>query len=166
MRSKGRAKARWAQLCTQKAYASNFWEFTENLFSVSLFLSVLSARQIPSSIFLANLTAVIAMTSCLPIQSGYVPCRLHVLYLMIAQLITLDEFAKKIHKCHSKSSPSPLDGVGYIIFKRYPALWPAILDLVNSCWNSQRVPWIWKKAIIKLIPKPPALVNPSNLSKF
>ena len=78
----------------------------------------------------------------------------------------MTEVIGKIKRTRSKSAPSPLDGISYEIFKRCPALWPALLDLYNCCWRSCSVPECWKQAIIKLIPKQPVYADPSVLSNF
>ena len=52
------------------------------------------------------------------------------------------------------------------VYKRCPSLWPALLDLFNSCWSCQSIPQLWKKAVIKLIPKGTTLDNCSDMSNF
>ena len=80
--------------------------------------------------------------------------------------ITMSEIIWNIKKSHAKSSPSPVNGIGYVVFKRCPSLWPALLNLFNECWSSQRVPTICKQVTIKLIPKPPAFSKASDINNF
>ena len=56
--------------------------------------------------------------------------------------------------------------MSYKIFKRCPALLPALVDLYNACWQSQAVPLAWKQGVIKLIPKQSAADNPAEPSNF
>ena len=67
--------------------------------------------------------------------------------------ITIAEISEIIKRSKSSSSPSPIDRVSYKIFKRCPALLPALVDLYNACWESQTVPLAWKHGVIRLIPK-------------
>ena len=62
-----------------------------------------------------------------------------------------------------RSSPSPLDQVPYLVFKRCPSLGPALLDLFNTCWRLRTVPPPWKKG---LIPKADASNSPHLPSNF
>ena len=64
------------------------------------------------------------------------------------------------------SSPSPLDQVPYLVFKRCPSLGPALLDLFNTCWRLRTVPPPWKKGVIRLIPKADASNSPHLPSNF
>ena len=80
--------------------------------------------------------------------------------------ITISEVSRIIKRSKSSSSPSPIDRVSYKIFKRCPALLPALVDLYNACWQSQAVPLAWKQGVIKLIPKQSAADNPAEPSNF
>ena len=80
--------------------------------------------------------------------------------------ITLSEVAEVIRRTKNSSSPSPMDRVGYQIFKRCPGLLTALVDIYNSCWDLQTVPLAWKQAVIKLIPKERAKSNPAEPSNF
>ena len=80
--------------------------------------------------------------------------------------ITYDELVFTLKKCRSGSSPSPLDAIPYTILKRCPSLLPALLHLYNTCLMTSQIPAQWKAAVIKLIPKPKAVVNPSDPKTF
>ena len=62
--------------------------------------------------------------------------------------ITLSEVAEVIKRTKNSSPPSPIDRVGYQIFKRCPTLLTALVDIYNSRWDSQTVPLAWKQAVI------------------
>ena len=70
-----------------------------------------------------------------------------------------------IKRSEVRSSPSPLDQVPYLVFKRCPSLGPALLDLFNTCWRLRTVPPPWKKGVIRLIPKADASDSPHLPSK-
>ena len=80
--------------------------------------------------------------------------------------IILSEIAEVIKRTKNSSSPSPIDRVGYQIFKRCPTLLTALVNIYNSCWDLQMVPLTWKKVVIKLIPKEGAKINPAEVSNF
>ena len=80
--------------------------------------------------------------------------------------ITIAEISEIIKRSKSSSSPSPIDRVSYKIFKRCPALLPALVDLYNACWESQTVPLAWKHGVIRLIPKQSATDNPAESGHF
>ena len=80
--------------------------------------------------------------------------------------ITIAEISGIIKRSKSSSSPSPIDRVSYKIFKRCPALLPALIDLYNTCWESQTVPLAWKHKVIRLIPKQSATDNPAEPGHF
>ena len=81
-------------------------------------------------------------------------------------LITIVEISEVIKRSKSSSSPSPIDRVSYKIFKRCPALLPALVDLYNTCWESQTVPLAWKYGVIRVIPKQSATDNPAEPGHF
>ena len=80
--------------------------------------------------------------------------------------ITLDEIAAAVKRSRTRSTPSPLDGVPYVVFKRCPALLTALHDVFNICWAQSQVPAQWKVASVKLLGKPAAMDDPSIPSNF
>ena len=70
--------------------------------------------------------------------------------------ISVDEIACAVKKSRSKSSPSPVDGIPYLVFKKCPALLVALHNIFNLCWTSSTVPSAWKLAAVRLIAKPSA----------
>ena len=163
-RSEIKSGIEWQHLRDQEAYANNFWEFTDNLF-------VHSEHILPDCSIDSNIDYFSKSYS----NNGYDTEFVYPDWLSLSSFptppfndgpITFEEVSKKVKKSRSKSSPSPLDGVGYVIYKRCPALWPALLDLFNCCWSTRSVPPLWKRAVNKLIPKPSASMEPSNLSNF
>ena len=79
---------------------------------------------------------------------------------------TPEEVVKVIKKTNHSSAPSPFDRVGYTIFKKCPALIPALLDLFNACWSQAFIPAQWKTAAVKLIAKGSAEDDPGNPGNF
>ena len=71
-----------------------------------------------------------------------------------------------IKYCKSRSSPSPINRIPYQVFKRCPALQPALLDLFNICWANSTVRSTWKTAGIKLLGKSSAIEDPFTPSNF
>ena len=69
-------------------------------------------------------------------------------------------------KMKAASTPSPFDRIGYMVFKKCPALIPALVDIFNLCWAHSAVPHQWKMAAIKLIAKGSAVEDASNPSNF
>ena len=79
---------------------------------------------------------------------------------------SLDEVASVFKKMASGSAPSPFDRVGYVVFKRCPALLPALVQLYNDCWAQSIIPEPWKCIAIKLIPKGSAAEDTTNPTNF
>jgi hypothetical protein len=79
---------------------------------------------------------------------------------------TLSELQVATKKTRAKSSPSPLDQVTHLVFKRCPSLTPILLDLFNMCWRLHTVPSLWKKGVIRLIPKAAASDAPHLPSNY
>ena len=82
------------------------------------------------------------------------------------ELMSIDEIQAAISKTRSQSSPSPVDQIPYLVFKRCPSLIPALLDLFNSCWCAGIIPSHWKQGVIRLIPKATAKEDPKDPSNF
>ena len=80
--------------------------------------------------------------------------------------ITISEISSVIKRANSFSSPSPINRVSYKIFKKCPALLPAVASLYNACWESQTVPLAWKQGVIRLIPKQSAADNPAEPGNY
>ena len=80
--------------------------------------------------------------------------------------VTIEELVRVIKRARPHSSPSPLDRISYLIIKRCPSLLPALLDLFNRVIMEGHVPSSWKRAVIKLIPKPSAQEHPSAPGNF
>ena len=80
--------------------------------------------------------------------------------------ICLGEVEFVIRHSKSSSSPCPFDQIPYVIFKRCPALIPALVDLFTCCWMSKTIPSSWKVAGIKLLGKTSAVDNPSSPTNF
>ena len=74
----------------------------------------------------------------------------------------MDEIAQAVKRSRSKSSPSPLDGIPYSVFKKCPALLVTLHNIFNLCWATSVVPSAWKVASIKLIGKSSARSDPST----
>ena len=79
---------------------------------------------------------------------------------------TPSEIAKVIKRTKPASTPSPFDRVGYNIFKKCPALIPALVDIFNFCWTHSFIPVQWKTAAVKLIAKGPAADDATNPANF
>ena len=80
--------------------------------------------------------------------------------------ISVDEIAYAVKKSRSKSSPSPVDGIPYLVFKKCPALLVALHNIFNLRWTSSTVPSVWKLAAVRLIAKPSAKSDPSSPTNF
>ena len=79
---------------------------------------------------------------------------------------TDSEIFRVMKKMKAASAPSPFDRIGYVVFKKCPALIPALVDIFNFCWSHSAVPHQWKTAAIKLIAKGSAVEDASNPSNF
>ena len=66
---------------------------------------------------------------------------------------TASESLRVMKKMKAASAPSPFDRIGYVVFKKCPALIPALVDIFNFCWAHSAVPNQWKTAAIMLIAK-------------
>ena len=62
--------------------------------------------------------------------------------------------------------PLPFDRISYTIFKKWPSLQHALLDLFNRVIMEGKVPSCWKVAAVKLIPKCSAQDNLSSPANF
>ena len=82
--------------------------------------------------------------------------------MSISKLFSLKDLESTISKTRGQSSPSTLDQITYMIFKKCPSLGPALLDLFNSCWREHHVPSFWKQGVVRLIPKAAAAENPHS----
>ena len=58
----------------------------------------------------------------------------------------MDEIAQAVKPSRSKSSPSPLDGLPYSVFKKCPPLLVTLHNIFNLCWATSAVPSAWKVA--------------------
>ena len=76
------------------------------------------------------------------------------------------ELAQVIKRSKPSSTPSPMDRISYLIFKRCPSLCPALLDLFNRVIMEGSVPSSWKVAVIRLIPKSSAKDDPASPGNF
>jgi hypothetical protein len=79
---------------------------------------------------------------------------------------TPSEILRVIKRMKSGSAPSPFDRVGYVIFKKCPALIPALVHLFNICWAQAFIPHEWKTAAVKLIAKGSAAEDATNPGNF
>ena len=77
-----------------------------------------------------------------------------------------EEMSAAIEQSRSSSSPSPIDQIPYMVFKKCPSLLPALMNLYNLCWEFSAVPKAWKIAVISLIPKMSAAEDPSKPGNF
>ena len=80
--------------------------------------------------------------------------------------ISMTEIFQAVKKSRSKSSPSPVDGIPYTIFKKCPALLVTLHNIFNLCWATSVVPSAWKLAAVKLIGKTSARSDPSTPTNF
>ena len=80
--------------------------------------------------------------------------------------ISMEEIERAIKNSRSSSSPSPLDQIPYVIFKKCPALSLALHSLFNGCWSSSTIPTCWKTATIKLLGKSSAKDDPTSPANF
>ena len=78
----------------------------------------------------------------------------------------MDEIAQAVKGARSQSSPSPVDGIPYTVFKKCPALLVALHNIFNLCWTIAVVPAGWKQADVKLIGKTSARSDPSSPANF
>ena len=99
-------------------------------------------------------------------QPGWLPSPPVPQVAMDCSPFSIPEVAQVIKRMKSASAPSPFDRVGYVIFKRCPALMPALVDLFNLCWTLSLVPQQWKTAAIKLLAKGPAADDATNPANF
>ena len=79
---------------------------------------------------------------------------------------TASEILRVMNKMKAASAPSPFDRIGYVVFKKSPALIPALVDIFNFCRAHSAVPHQWKTAATKLIAKESAVEDASNSSNF
>ena len=56
--------------------------------------------------------------------------------------------------------------MGYVIFKKCPALVPVLAHLFNNCWAQSVIPAEWKSAAITLIAKSSAAEDAANPANF
>ena len=103
---------------------------------------------------------------CKYIQPDWMPTPQPPRVPMDCGLFTCSEIQKVIKKTKAISAPCPFDRVGYQVFKKCPALIPALVDLFNSCWALSDIPPQWKAAAIKLIAKESAAEDSSNPGNF
>ena len=75
------------------------------------------------------------------------------------------EISRAVKRSRSKSTPSPVDGILYALFKKCPALLVALHNIFNFCWATSKVPSVWKLATV-LIGKSLARSDPSSPSNF
>ena len=79
--------------------------------------------------------------------------------------VSAAEIQFAITKSRTRSSPSQIDRIPYLILKRCPSLAPVLIDLFNCCWCDGVIPSGWKKkGVIHLIPKASAVEKPQDPS--
>ena len=78
------------------------------------------------------------------------------------ETISLKEVQQSVMKSRMSSSPSPVDQIPYIVFKKCPCLHAALLNFFEECWRSDCVPKLWKIGVVKLLPKTTACEDPEN----
>ena len=76
---------------------------------------------------------------------------------------TQSEVVRVIKRMKAQSAPSPFE---YVIFKKFPSLLPALVQLFNICWDQSTIPGEWKCATIKLIPKSSATDDNTDPANF
>lgn len=77
-----------------------------------------------------------------------------------------EELLYVIQKSRHPSSPSLFNQITYSIVKRCRALYPALLDIYDHCWQTSTIPSLWEKTSVILIPKKTAKGDPSNPANF
>ena len=130
------------------------------VYRAMLCLHSMQREPISSSRKCTNLTlgTLSSQIGCLPHQ--------HQKWRWIALLSLSQRSHRPIKRMKSASAPSPFDMIGYVVFKKCPALIPALIDLFNLCWAHSYVPHQWKTAAIKLIAKGPAAEDAANPANF
>ena len=67
-----------------------------------------------------------------------------------------------IRNMKASGSPSPLDQISVIAFKRCPYLCTYLTNIIRSVWSSGEVPSEWKKACTILVHKKGDTADPAN----
>lgn len=75
---------------------------------------------------------------------------------------TYIEVATIINRLRNNSAPCPLDQIQTLMLKKCPILKTAVQKLIVECWNQQRIPDCWKRAVTILIHKKGQPDDPSN----
>ena len=75
---------------------------------------------------------------------------------------TYQEITNVIRKMKPSGSPSPLDQISIICFKRCPYLRSYLTEIIHAAWSCGVVPSEWKKACTILIHKKGETANPAN----
>ena len=143
---------------------ANLWQFTRDLLEdrpVTAAHPTFSETE-ATSFF----SKIYHFESCVYTQPSWMPSATAPVTEFNEDDITLEEIALAVKKARSKSSPSPFDGIPYTVFKRCPALLPALFNMFNLCWTSSTVPSAWRLAAVKLIGKSAAEANPSLPNNF
>ena len=65
----------------------------------------------------------------------------------------VEEIEEAVRRSRSSSTPSPLDQIGYRVFKMCPAIVPILVHIFNMAWCTGTIPTLWQVAVIILQPK-------------
>ena len=70
--------------------------------------------------------------------------------------ISMAEIVQPVKR--SRSTPSPVDRIPYLVFKKCPALMVALHNILNLCWATSVILTAWKVASVKPLGKSSAVV--------
>ena len=78
----------------------------------------------------------------------------------------VEEIEEAVRRSRSSSTPSPLDQIGYRVFKMCPAIVPILVHIFNMAWCTGTIPTSWQVVVIKLLPKSTSASDPADPSLF
>ena len=141
----------------------NFWQFVSSVFHPKPQTTDSSLDMNDTSSYFKRCYSSLPHQFCRP---DFLPEATPPLTAFIESEISIEDVQLSIRKSRASSSPSPLDQIPYVIFKRCPSLHAALLDLFQECYRSHHVPQQWKIGAVKLIPKSTTSEDPSNPAKY
>ena len=164
--SQNKQRVKNSAVSANKRFTKNFWRFAKDLFSdddvSSEDVSPNFSVQVADQFFQNTYSKGSSGPSC----PSDVPTLKSPKTQFDIRPISANEVARKIKHSRNSSTPSPLDGISYLVLKKCPSLLPALVDLYNCCWLSCSVPSLWKTGVIRLIPKSGAAADPTTPSNF
>ena len=149
---------------TRNKFNHNFWKFTKNLLdneNVETTQPTFSKEEAHS-----YFSRVYSSSPHVFVDPPWLPRAPDPGALFNIAEFEVEEIEESVRRSRSSSTPSPLDQIGYRVFKMCPAIVPILVHIFNLAWCTGTIPTSWQVAVIKLLPKSTSASDPADPSLF